>query len=185
MLDAGVLTSKGRTADDYPLTIGVNYFGVRRFIEYLSSKTDKHIKYVIQGSIVAFANVNKKDDLRKQYGVFKQYNLSKGYVEAYFYRLVSKNIYPNNEYVLTEPGISNTNITRNFNKFVRVGGKYFLKIFFHSPRKASLPLLLGVSNKSKNGDHITPRGLFTMSGYPKIKKFPNRRKREYLFIDEK
>ena len=184
VLDAGVLTSKGRTKDDYPLTIGVNYIGVRHFIDYLSPKVNRNIKFVIQGSIVGYARVSKKADLRKQYGVFKQYNLSKGYVEAYFYRLVSQNKYPNIEYVLTEPGISNTNITRYFNKFVRIGGKYFLKIFFHSPRKASLPLLLGVSNKSKNGDYITPRGLFTMSGFPKIKKFPNRRKREYLFENE-
>ena len=183
ILDAGVLTSKGRTVDDYPLSIGVNYIGVRHFIDYLSPKISHNLRFVIQGSIVAFASVNKKDDLRKQYGVFKQYNISKGYIEAYFYKLYKENKYPNIEYVLTEPGISNTRITRHFNKFVRVGGHYFL-MMFNTPIKASLPLLLGATSKAKNGDYITPRCLFTLCGYPKIKKFPNRRKREYLFDNE-
>ena len=181
VLNAGVLTGKGRTKDNYPLTIGVNYLGVRHFIEYLSTTANRKIKIVIQGSIVAYANVSKKSDLNKQYGLFKQYNLSKGYLEAYFYYLYSKNIYPNFEYVLTEPGISSTNITRSFIKPIRFLGKYFLMIFFHSPKKASLPLLKGVSDSTHNGDYITPRGLFTLSGYPKVKEFPNRRKREYLF----
>jgi hypothetical protein len=163
VLNAGVLTGKGRTKDNYPLTIGVNYLGVRHFIEYLSTTTNRKLKIVIQGSIVAYANVSKKSDLNKQYGLFKQYNLSKGYLEAYFYYLYSKNI------------------TRSFIKPIRFLGKYFLMIFFHSPKKASLPLLKGVSDSTHNGDYITPRGLFTLSGYPKVKEFPNRRKREYLF----
>ena len=186
VLDAGNLGEKNPTEDGYPGTIGVNYFGVRHFIDYISPKLKNNVRFVIQGSIVAGLNPKKRADLFDiRLKTFTQYNLSKIYLEAYFYKLFSENKYPNIEYVLTEPGISSTGIIRNFNAFVRVAGKYFLKIFFHSPKKASLTLFVGLSDKAKNGDFITPHGLFTMSGYPMIKKFPDKRKRQYLFEKEK
>ena len=182
VLNAGELTSKGLTEENYSLTIGVNYIGVKRFIDYISPKLTSRVRFVIQGSIVAGLRLSKNHDLTYQkYGVFKQYNISKIYVEAYFYKLFTDNKYPNIEYVLTEPGISSTGIIRHFNAFIRVAGKWFLKIFFHSPKKASLTLLTGVSHISQNGDYIVPRGLFTMSGYPKIQKLPVKRQRLYLF----
>lgn len=186
VLDAGTLGEKKPTADNLPGTIGVNYFGVRHFLDYISPKLGNKVRFVIQGSIVAGLNPKKKADLFDiRLKTFTQYNLSKIYLEAYFYKLVSENRYPNIEYVLTEPGISSTGIIRNFNGFIRFTGKYFLKVFFHSPKKACLPLLLGLTSNSKNGDFITPRGLFTMSGFPKIKEFPEKRRRQYLFDNEK
>ena len=186
VLDAGTLGEKKPTADNLPGTIGVNYFGVRHFLDYISPKLGNKVRFIIQGSIVAGINPKKKADLFDiRLKTFTQYNLSKIYLEAYFYKLVSENKYPNIEYVLTEPGISSTGIIRNFNGFIRFTGKYFLKIFFHSPKKACLPLLLGLTSNSKNGDFITPRGLFTMSGFPKIKEFPEKRRRQYLFDNEK
>ena len=186
VLDAGTLGEKKPTADNLPGTIGVNYFGVRHFLDYISPKLGNNVRFIIQGSIVAGINPKKKADLFDiRLKTFTQYNLSKIYLEAYFYKLVSENKYPNIEYILTEPGISSTGIIRNFNGFIRFTGKYFLKVFFHSPKKACLPLLLGLTNNSKNGDFITPRGLFTMSGFPKIKEFPEKRRRQYLFDNEK
>ena len=182
VLNAGNLGEKTPTEDGYPGTIGVNYFGVRHFIDYISPKIKGNIRFVIQGSLVGGLNPKKNADLCDiRLKTFTQYNLSKIYLEAYFYKLSTECLYPNIEYVLTEPGISGTSITRNFNGFVRFTGKYFLKVFFHSPRKACLPLLLGLTDNAKTGDYITPRGLFTMSGFPKIKEFPVKRRREYLF----
>ena len=184
VLNAGVLTNKGKTKEDYPLTIGVNYIGVRHFIDYISPKLVKPTRFVIQGSIVAGINLKHPVDLYKVNGLFKQYNISKIYMEAYFYKLYKENKYPNIEYVLTEPGISNTGITRHFNWFIKGNGKWFLALFFSRPKVASLTLLTGISKLAKNGDWIHPRGIFTMSGYPKIDTFPSKRKREYLFSKE-
>lgn len=182
VLNAGVLSKKGLTEEGYSLTIGVNYFGVRHFIEYVSPKLKNKTKFVIQGSLTAGAHLSKKIDITcTSYGVFKQYNTSKIYLEAYFYKLVKDNEYPLNSYVLTEPGISPTRISRNLPKVVYGLGKVFLPIVFSTPRKACLTLLTGISNKSKNGDFIVPRGIYTMSGFPKYKKFPPKREREYLF----
>lgn len=182
VLNAGELSKKGMTEEGYSLTIGVNYFGVRHFIEYISPKLSNRVRFVVQGSLVAGTKVKKNDDLtRLDYGVFKQYNLSKAHLESYIHKLVIDNKYPNLEYVITEPGITSTGITRHFSKFIQKSGKVFLKVFFSSPKVTSLTLLTGVSRLSSNGDLITPRGLFTMSGYPKIKKFPHKRERTYLF----
>lgn len=182
VLNAGVLSKKGITEEGYSLTIGVNYFGVRHFIEYISPKLTKETKIVIQGSLTAGARLSKKTDItRTDYGIFKQYNTSKIYLEAYFNKLVKDNSYPLISYVLTEPGISSTRISRNLPKVVYALGKVFLPIVFSTSRKASLTLLTGISDKSKNGDFIVPRGIYTMSGFPKYKKFPPKREREYLF----
>ena len=183
VLDAGTLGEKGLTIDGYARTIGVNYCGVKHFIDYLSNKVgDRKIRFVIQGSIVGGLRLKKNTDLRNEkLGFFTQYNVSKIYLEAYFYKLFKENKYQNIEYILTEPGITSTNITRNMPKFIRVLGKGFLLVFFHHPNKACLTLLKGICPSTPNGSYIVPRGLLTMSGYPKIKEFPNKRKREYLF----
>ena len=182
VLNAGTLGEKGKTEDDYATTIAINYLGVRHFIDYLSSKVKRNIRFVIQGSIVGGLHLKKNVDFKNEkIGFFDQYNISKIYLEAYFYHLYTQNKYSNIEYILTEPGISATNIIRHFNKAIKFLGKGFLKIFFHSPKKAALPLLLGTLKETPNGSYIVPRGLFTMSGYPKIKEFPQKRKREHLF----
>lgn len=180
--NAGTLVGPkgGYTVDGYPTTIGVNYVGVRYLLDYLTSKLDKPHKFVIQGSIVGGLKLKKNADLKNgKYGVFTQYNISKIYLEAYVNKLQHNN--PKHEYILTEPGISSTHITRHFNVAIRASGKVFLSIFFHSPKKASLTLLDGI--RSPNGEYIVPRGLLTMSGLPKHKKFPHHRVREQIVKD--
>lgn len=182
VLNAGVLGSKKILDNGYLATIGINYIGARYFIDNISPLIKHNVRFVIAGSFVGAFHLNKKIDLKDHnLSTFTQYNVSKIYLEAYFYKLYKDNKYPNIEYVLTEPGLTNSGIIRSFNKVVRFLGKYFLKWFFHSPRKASLCLLTGISDKAHNGDFITPRGLFTLSGYPKIKSFPKKRRRSFLF----
>lgn len=181
VLNAGSLADKRIIENGYNGTMMVNYIGARHFIDSISPRLTNHVRFVVQGSIVAGSKVKKSVDLTKKRGTFSTYNLSKAYLESYIYKLYVDNRYPNLEYVITEPGICSTNIIRNFNVITRFLGKYFLKFFFHSPKKASLSLLLGISSKSSNGDYIVPRGLFTLSGFPKIKSLPQNRRRPYLF----
>ena len=183
VLNAGVLGMTKVLDSGYPMTIAINYIGNRYFIDSISPKLTQRVKFVIAGSFAAGLHFKKhhnlKDPKMKKYD---QYNISKGYLEAYFYKISTEHKYPNIDYVCTEPGLTNSGIIRSLNKVVRFLGHGFLKIFFHSPKKASLCLLTGISDKANNGDFITPRGLFTLSGYPKIKKLPRKRRRLYLFI---
>ena len=181
VLNAGTLGEKRITNGGYPATIGVNYIGTRYFIDTISPKLKGNVRFIVQGSIVAGCKVKKNIDLTRVKGTFPQYNISKAYLESYIYKLFEENKYPNIEYVITEPGVTKTNITRHFNPVVRFLGRIFLTIFVHSPKKASLTLLTGISSKAKNGDHIVPRGMFTISGFPKIKDLPLKRRRPYLF----
>ena len=182
VMNAGVLGLNKVVDNGYPGTIGINYIGNRYFIDTISPRLSHKVRFVIAGSFVGGFHLNKNIDLKNpKLKTFTQYNVSKIYLEAYFYKLFKDNKYPNLEYVCAEPGLTNGGIIRNFNKIVRFLGKYFLKWFFHSTSKASLGLLTGISSKAKNGDFIVPRGLFTLSGYPKIKSLPRKRKRNYLF----
>ena len=182
VLNAGVLGITKVLDNGYPGTIAINYIGARYFIDTMSPKLNHKVRFVIAGSFAAGLHIKKKADLKSpKLSHFQQYNLSKAYIEAYFYRLSIENKYPNLEYVCAEPGLTNTGIIRNYNRVVRYLGYYFLKWFFHSPKKASLCLLTGISNKAKNGDFITPRGLFKLSGYPQIRKMPKKRRRQYLY----
>lgn len=183
VLNCGVLFNKTSLENGYSTTIMTNYVGARYFIDNISPKLNHNVRFVIQGSIAAgLMKKNKKYDLTsRKLTKFGEYNISKGYLEAYFYKLVKENKYPNIEYVLTEPGICATNIIRHMAGPIRFLGKGFLATFFHPTKIASLPLLTGLSKLSKNGDYIIPRGIFTLSGYPKIKDLPLKRRRPYLF----
>ena len=184
VLNAGVLApnKKKRSSEGYPLTIATNYLGVRHLIEFLTPKLNNHLhRYIIAGSIAAGIKVKASYDIfNSKYNSLKQYNISKACIEAYFYEISSNNKNENIQYVLTEPGISGTNIIKGLPLLIRFLGKYFLKIFFHSPKKAALCQLRAMQSDITNGDYIIPRGPFSMSGYPIKKEFPVKRKREFL-----
>ena len=183
VLNAGVLGLNKMLDNGHPATIAINYVGARYFIDTISPLISFDVRFVMVGSFAAGLRFKKHANLRdEKLSTFDQYNISKGYIEAYFYKLSTEKKYPNLEYVLVEPGLTNTGIIHNFNKVVRFLGKYFLKWFFHSPAKASLCHLTAISSRVKNGDFVYPRGLFRLSGYPKIGKLPKGRRREYLFI---
>lgn len=181
VLNAGVISRTKYLMEGHPYSIGVNYYGVRYFIEYIAPKLTNKTKIIIQGSLVAGFHLNKKTDIESNnFKTFKEYNISKMCVEAYTYKLIKERLYPNIDFVLTEPGVTSTNITRDLDSFLKHAGKVFVSTFFHSVNKASLTLLEAVSSRASHGSYIVPRGLFTVSGYPKYKKFPKKRIREYL-----
>lgn len=181
VLNAGVISKTKELMEGHPYSIGVNYYGVRYFIEIIAPKLNTKTKIIIQGSLVAGFHLNKKTNIESNnFKTFKEYNISKMCVEAYTYKLMKEESYPNIDFVLTEPGVTSTSITRDLDSFLKHVGKVFVSTFFHSVNKASLTLLEAVSNRASNGSYIVPRGLFTISGYPKYKRFPKKRIREYL-----
>ncbi len=181
VLNAGVMSRTKELMEGHPYSISVNYYGVRYFIEYIAPKLTAKTKIIVQGSLVAGFHLNKKTNIdSNDFKTFKEYNISKMCVEAYTYKLMKEKPYSNIDFVLTEPGITSTSITRDLDSFLKHVGKVFVSTFFHSVDKASLTLLEAVSSKATHGSYIVPRGLFTISGYPKYKKFPHKREREYL-----
>jgi len=155
-----------------PLTIGTNFLGPLRLVSLLqdflgSAKDEKRI--IFQGSLAYHLNhyINKNASLLNgKKGLMKQYNISKLGVAQMFYFYSASNNNPYVKYLLAEPGISNTQIIRNYQKWFKIIASGFLSVFLHNNVKASLSACYLTCQKVANGDYYRPRGLLTVSGYP-------------------
>ena len=110
---------------------------------------------------------------------FQQYIISKSGIEALYYHCtkLEQNQF---SFYLVEPGLTSTDIVRDFPAFIRWAGKIFMKVVSHSSDKAALTAMLAMQSTTEKNSYIVPRGLGTYMGYPKIKKFPKKRERPYL-----
>ena len=182
VLNAGVFQSKNRqsTVDDMSLTIKTNYVGVKIFLDHLLPQLKGEHRIIFQGSLVAGWRDKKIKSLKdKNLSGFQQYIISKSGVEA-MYNYGSKLEQNQFSFYLVEPGLTSTDIVRDFPAFIRWAGKIFMKVVSHSSDKAALTAMLAMQSTTEKNSYIVPRGLGTYMGYPKIKKFPKKRERPYL-----
>lgn len=182
ILNAGIF-QKGKFTykDDIPLTIKTNFVGLKILLDHLLPKLKGQHRFIFQGSLAAGIHQKKITTLKdKKLSAWQQYIISKSGVEALFYHY-SKLEQDQFSFYLVEPGITGTDIIRDFSAFIRWAGKIFLKIFSHSNDKAALTALLAVQSTTDKNSFIVPRGIFTFMGYPKIKKFPHKREKTYLY----
>ena len=181
ILNAGISQRKKpvKYVDDFCLTIKTNFVGTALLLENLLDGLTGNHRFILQGSMVAGWHMKKIKSLKeKKLSFWQQYIISKAGVESLFYKY-SKSDYPF-EFILVEPGICITDIIREFPPIIRWLAKVFSKLIFHSVEKAALPSLLAVYSTTKDGSYIVPRGPFAWRGYPKFKKFPSRREKQYL-----
>ena len=183
VLNAGVFQNKNKQSlkDDIYLTIKTNFVGLNLFLKTLLPKLKGEHRFIFQGSLVAGWKDKKLTSLKdKNLSAWQQYIISKSGVEALFYHYSQLN---NNDFTfyMVEPGITGTDIIRDFSPFIRWAGKIFLKVFSHSNDKAALTAMLALQSSTQKNSFIVPRGLGTTIGFPKIKKFPHKRERSYLY----
>ena len=180
---------KMMSVDGYPLIMMTNYLGAFHLLEnlevYLANK--KQYKIVAVGSLEAS---NWKEGrlyrtLKEEYkSRTYRYNVSKMLLTKLMIYFGKRSLV-NHRYMVAEPGISSTDITKNMPRFISFLGKYFLRLFFHSPEKASLTILKALfDDTNDNPAYFVPRGLFTFSGFPKKKKFKKKHTTnvEYAYI---
>ena len=183
VMNAGVFQNKHKESlkDDMCLTIKTNYVGVGVLLNNLLPKLTGEHRFIFQGSLVAgWHNKSIKSLKDKNLSAFQQYIISKSGVEALFshYSTLNNNGF---SFYLVEPGLTSTDIIRDFPSFIRWAGKVFLKVFSHSNDRAALTALLAMQTETKKNAFIVPRGLAAMMGLPKIKKFPKKRERPNLY----
>ena len=183
VMNAGIFQNKHKQSlkDDYYLTIKTNLIGVKVLLDNLLPKLTGEHRFIFQGSLVAGWRNKKINSLKdKSLSAFQQYIISKSGVEAIFYHYaqMEQNGF---SFYLVEPGITSTDIIRDFPSFIRWAGKIFLKVFSHSSDRAALTALLAMQTETKKNSFIVPRSLGAMMGSPKIKKFPKKRERTYLY----
>ena len=148
ILNAGVFQNKNRqsTVDDMSLTIKTNYVGVKIFLDNLLPQLKGSHHIIFQGSLVAGWHNKKIKSLKdKNLSGFQQYIISKSGVEAlyYHYSKLEQNQF---SFYLVEPGLTSTDIIRDFPAFIRWAGKIFMSVVSHSNDKAALTALLAVQS---------------------------------------
>ena len=181
VLNAGIIQGKKNITyvDEIPQTIYTNYVGVYLLLNNILPYLKEEHRIVLQGSVCAGLALKKIKSLKEtKPKAFHQYFVSKAGIEALF------NYYCKQEsplsFYLVEPGVTNSEIIRDFPKVIRKLGHPFLKAVSHSPEKAALTALKALQSDTKNGSFIVPRGFLTCMGYPKYKRFTHHRERSYL-----
>jgi len=180
IMNAGIFQSKKKQTrvDDIYCTIKTNYVGLGLFIKTILEMIKGKHRYIFQGSFVAGYHLKKIKSLQdKDISTWQQYLISKSGVESLYYH------YSNNDsssFYLVEPGLTNSDIIRDFPSFIRGLGHLFMKTVSHSTDKAALTAIYALQ-KDVAPCYIVPRGLLTFMGYPKIKAFPEKRRRQYLY----
>ena len=184
ILNAGMMIpdKKIKTEQGYTLTMGTNFIGVHYFVKEITKDLKGQRRIIFQGSCTAANRVKKNIDIySEKLSMWREYSVSKSGVEATFYHYYINNKDNNMMYLLCEPGIVGTDITRYYHPIIRFLGKYFLKVVTHKPPKGALTAIRCLQDDCNDGDYYVPRGIFTFMGYPKKKKFPKHRIREYLY----
>lgn len=181
VLNAGVFqTKKSMTrTDDIYTTIKTNFVGLSLFLETLLPLLEGEHRFIFQGSLIAKLHDKKINNLQVNHlSSLQQYCISKSGVEALFYHYSQSD--SRNSFYLVEPGVTSTEIIRDFPTVIRILGKGFLKVFSHSNERAALTAMMALQSTTEKNSFIVPRGPLSCAGLPKIKKFPKRRQRTYL-----
>ena len=185
IFNAGIFRPKKyqTSIDGYPLTSGINFF----YPLYLSDKLSEHYAnsnkkrlFIYQGSIASFKS--KYTDFAKCYlngsmNLMRQYNYSKLGVTNIFIYYTNKYQNSNLSFSLSEPGIANTNIFKNYPQWFLKIAKLFLSIFCHCNDVSALSTCYLACNASQNGDYYRPKHFFGIKGYPKKSVL----KKRYIF----
>ncbi len=137
----------------------------------------------VNGRVIAVSSIahnyskaNFKDiDFSKSTSCEKIYGNSKRFLTFALFELFKNE--QNATCAITHPGISLTNITAHYPKLLFKLIKLPMKIIFPSPKKACLPILLGLFNKTENNFWIGPR-FFNIWGLPKKQKLNTATKEE-------
>lgn len=168
-----------KNVDGFEIVMATNYLGVVLLTNSLLPvlKSTKNSRIIFTTSIShKWVDINYQDFYNySNYKPTKVYARSKLAVNRFFVYLANKFKNDSIKVCISHPGICATNLINSdkggFGKTYSKIGSFFLKIFVHSPSKASLSALYAAGNKNvKNMDVYGPRGLYEISGYPKKKK---------------
>ena len=173
--NAGVYRLPHQMINGFEINFLSNYFApyylTRRLIDYFSTLPHKvHINYIF--SVTAFYyrfDINKFNP-SKEFSPANIYAQTKHAVRNMYSYFLDK--YPKLYFTLTHPGATYTPlIVKGYQKgkVFQFFAKAFMKTFFHSPKKASYTYRMALRIKDNNC-YIGPRGLFELSGYPRMKK---------------
>lgn len=180
--NAGIYSiPKSETIDGFEIIMGTNYLGTYaltcQLLPYMAKdNTEKRIVNV--SSIVhKISHLDYEDFFSTKRRRSKIYPRSKLAILTFSEYLGNFCLekHPKIKVLAAHPGVSATNLFNTKSGSLGVlfykTASGFLKLFTHSPEKASLPLVYAAGKQDiKQNDYFGPRGLFEISGYPKNSK---------------
>lgn len=165
-----VLTKQG-----YEITMGTNFLGPYYLTSSLLDVLIQNKSTIINVSSIVHKNakIDFNDFFGDKVNRNKIYARSKLAITSFSYYL-SELLKDKCKVITSHPGISATNILApkagGFSVWFSKLGSRFLKIFTHSPFKASLSIVIGINKENKTNTFFGPRVL-EISGYPKVVKY--------------
>ena len=125
-------------------------------------------KVVVMGSVAhRYSPTDEEDwDFASRQPIHLVYGNSKRYLMFGFRQLMAR--YPAVDFAIAHPGITVTNITAHYPRWLYAIIKYPMKVIFMSPRQAARSLLLALSTPVPRGSWMGPR-YFTVWGAPAIR----------------
>lgn len=168
VLNAGVYKVPTKTLDSgynniFQINFLSQYYLAKKLIESRSVK-----KVVATGSIAyKFSKLNLSDiDFSTCKKPIKIYSNSKKFLMFSLIKLAKKT---GTELAICNPGITLTSLTANFPKCINWVVKFFMRLIFPSPQKASKNIIYGLLNYCAADEWVTPK-ILDVWGKPKIKK---------------
>ena len=183
ILNAGAYHLPRVQSDEYNQVFKINFISPYFLAKKLLPKLRKSslAKVVVMSSLAyKFTTFNSNDiDYTSSNNANKIYGNSKKFLMTSLFEL-----FKNEKKVtlsIVHPGITYTNITRHFNKFLKFIIKVPMKIVFNSPKKASICAILGLNTTLNSYEWLGPK-YFDIWGKPIPKNIKNISENEKLDI---
>ena len=170
--NAGVFRlSVGHENNDYNIIFKVNfiapYYMTKKLLPLLE-KSEKAKVIVVSSIAHTYARYDEKDiDYSNNKDDQKIYGNSKRFVMYSLMELLKEN--KKVDLAIVHPGISYTNIMKNFPKFISKIIEVPMKLIFNSPKKSSLSIIKGIFGEHGYCEWFGPK-IFNIWGMPKCKK---------------
>ena len=172
ILNAGAYKLKRKISDlgfdnVYQINFISQYYIAKKVLETMKDR--KQGKIVVVSSIAHnYSKINLSDvDFKNNNKCSKVYGNSKRFLMYSFCELFKNE--ENIKLSIVHPGISYTNITSHYPKWIFRFIKYPMKVIFNKPKKASLSIVRGIYDDCGYLEWIGPRW-FNIWGYPSKKR---------------
>lgn len=170
VLNAGAYSLPRQKGDSgYDVVYQINFISPYYIVkEMLNNLRENKGKVVVVGSIAhKYSQIKEEDiDFSSEKAPRKVYGNAKRFLMFSLERLLQNE--NDVAYSIAHPGITPTNITSHYSKFIQAIVKYPMKMIFSSPKKASLSILKGIFEDCSFNTWIGPR-YFNIWGKPSIK----------------
>lgn len=189
LFNAGVYSPElsATTKEGFPLTSGVNYFGVyymlREATSWFDTNGKKPTRLVFVGSNAAHRSQfeSVQDLINPKINLLTQYGFSKLAVSRLFHGLqMNLNLFDfpdrkNLSAILVNPGLSGTTLFRSLQpKWIRSLVQWVAKTFFPEPEQAALVLTFAMGHRYVvNGSYYGIQGLWNGFGKPSKIEIPS------------